>query len=200
MNRFGAAALLLCAGIVAGAVPAKLLAEENIVTVSFNTAVVQTAEAQKQLGALQTKLAPRQAQLKALNDEVQGLQKQLNDSDQKLSDAERAAREQTLETKERQLQRQADDFRTDSQNESQDMLQAVSQKLYAFLQKYAQQHSYSAVIERGSDTSPVVWYAANNLDITEQLVKAYNEQSSAGGSASVTRPATRLPDTPSPHK
>jgi len=200
MKRFGSAALLLCAGTLAGAMPARALAEESIVTVSFNSAVMQTAEAQKQLGALQAKLAPRQAQLKALNDEVQNLQKQLNDNNLKLSDADRAAREQTLETKQRQLQREAEDFRTDSQNDSQDVLEAVSQKVYAFLQKYAQQHGYSAVIERGSDTSPVVWYAANNMDITEQLVKAYNEQSSAGGSAALARPTRGLPDTPSPHK
>jgi outer membrane protein len=199
MNRFGFPSLLLCAGALVVAGPIRLVAEESIVTVSFNAAVIQTAEAQKQLGALQSKFAPRQAQLKALNDEVESLQKQLSDTTQKLTDAERSAREQTLETKQRQLQRQAEDLRTDSQNESQDVLQAISQKLYTFLQKYAQQHAYSAVIERGSDTAPVVWYAANNLDITEQLVKAYNEQSS-NVPPSVAKPAKALPESPSPSR
>ena len=46
---------------------------QNIVTVSFNAAVLQTAEAQKEMGALQTRFGPRQAQLKALNDEVEAL-------------------------------------------------------------------------------------------------------------------------------
>jgi outer membrane protein len=197
MNRLGFPSLLLCAGALVVAGPIRLVAEESIVTVSFNAAVIQTTEAQKQLGALQSKFAPRQAQLKALNGEVENLEKQLSDSTQRLTDAERSAREQTLESKQRQLQRQAEDLKTDSQNESQDVLQAISQKLYAFLQKYAQQHGYSAVIERGSDSAPVVWYAANNLDITEQLVKAYNEQSSTAA-PSVAKPARTLPDSPSP--
>ena len=174
-------------------------AAQNIVTLSFNTAVIQTAEAQRELGALETKFAPRQAQLKALNDEVDALRKQISNTNDKLTDTERETREQTLDKKEKQLQRQAEDFRNDSQSESQQVFQTVAQKLYGFLQTYAQQHGYSAVIERGSDAAPVVWYAAGNLDITDQLVKAYNAQAAAASPGSPAKPAKNLPETPSPH-
>jgi outer membrane protein len=173
---------------------------QNIVTVSFNAAVLQTAEAQKEMGALQTKFAPRQAQLKALNDEVEALRKPINNTSDKLTDTEMATREQALENKEKQLQRQAEDFRNDSQSESQEVFQRVAQKVYAFLQAYSQQHGYSAVIERGSDAAPVVWYAANNMDITEQLVKAYNVQSGSTPAESPAAPKSgsqkTLPDAP----
>jgi outer membrane protein len=182
-------------------------AAQHIVTLSFNSAVMQTAEAQRELGALQAKLAPRQAQLQSLNNEVETLRKQLTDTSDKLSDTERETRERSLETKEKELQRQAEDFRNDSQNESQQVFQKVAQKVYAFLQTYSQQHGYSAVIERGSDAAPVVWYAAGNLDITDELIKAYNAQSPAGTAALPNaprgaipaRPAKTLPDSPSPH-
>ena len=52
---------------------------QKIVTVSFNAAVLQTAEAQKDMGALKARFAPRQAQLQTLNDEVEALRKQLSD-------------------------------------------------------------------------------------------------------------------------
>jgi outer membrane protein len=172
---------------------------QNIVTVSFNAAVIQTAEAQREMGALETRFAPRQAQLKALNDEVEALRKQISNTNDKPTDTERENREQTLDKKEKQLQRQAEDFRNDSQAESQQVFQTVAQKLYAFLQTYAQQHGYSAVIERGSDAAPVVWYAAGNLDITDQLVKAYNAQASTASRGSPPKPANPLPETPSPH-
>jgi outer membrane protein len=171
-------------------------AGEHIVTLSFNSAVLETAEAQRELGALQAKLAPRQTQLQSLNNEVEALRKQLTDAGDKLSDTERATRERSLETKQKELQRQAEDFRNDSQNESQQVFQKVAQKVYAFLQTYSQQHGYSAVIERGSDAAPVVWYAAGNLDITDELINAYNAQSPAGSSA---RPEKTLPDSPAPH-
>jgi outer membrane protein len=169
---------------------------QHIVTLSFNSAVMQTAEAQRELGALQAKLAPRQAQLQSLNNEVETLRKQLADAGDKLSDTDRETRERSLGTKEKELERQAEDFRNDSQNESQQVFQRVAQKVYAFLQTYSQQHGYSAVIERGSDAVPVVWYAAGNLDITDELIKAYNAQSPAGPAALPNAPRGGTSATP----
>jgi outer membrane protein len=172
---------LICALTLTGALhaqaPSSPSIAPNIVTVSFNAAVLQTAEAQRELTTLQTKFAPRQTQLKALSDEIESLRKQLQASADKLSDSESASRQQALNTKEKQLQRQAEDLRNDSESDSQHVFQTVAQKVYTFLQTYAQQHSYAVVVERGSDAAPAVWYAAANLDITGDLIKAYNAQS-----------------------
>ena len=180
---------------------------QKIVTVSFNTAVLQTAEAKKSLSALQARYAPKQKQLQALNDEVESLRKQLADTSSNLSDAERTTRAQSLEIKEKQLQREAEDFKSDSQSESEQVFQRVAAKVYAFLQTFSQQHGYSAVIERGSDAYPVVWYAASNLDITDELIKAYNAQAEGASSAPANGPAhggapkssKSLPDSPAPN-
>ena len=90
---------------------------QSVVAVNFNALVLETNEAQRDLGALETKFAPRQAQVQALNTEVEGLRKQLADSGATLSDEERATRTQALEAKERQLERLAEDLRSDSQAE-----------------------------------------------------------------------------------
>jgi outer membrane protein len=156
---------------------------QNLATVSFNAVVLQTAEAQKSLGALQTKFAPKEEHLKALNGEVETLRKQLA-ANSGSDEAERTSRERSLETKERQLQREADDFKADSQSESEQIYQRIAQKVYAFLQGYSQQHGYTLVIERGSDASPVVWYAAANTDITDEVIKAYNLQTGDDGAKS----------------
>lgn len=165
------------------------------VTVSFNAAVLQTAEAQKQLAALQTKYVPRQAKLKELNDQIGSLQKQLEATGASLSEAERANREQAVATKQKQLQRDMEDYKADSQADSQEVFQSVAQKMYGFLQKYAQQHGYPMVVERGSDAQPVVWYAAANLDITADLVKAYDAQAGVAA-APAAKPA--VPSAPKP--
>jgi outer membrane protein len=170
---------------------------DRIVTVNFNAAVLQTAEEQRALSALQTKLAPRQGALKTLNDEIEALRKQIEAAGDQQSDPEQATRARTLDSKERKLQRDAEDFKSDSQNESQQAFQQVAQKVYVFLQTYSQQHGYSAVIERGSDAVPIVWYVAADLDITEDLIKAYNGQ--AGVSSLPNDPSHRsLPASPTP--
>jgi outer membrane protein len=186
--------------------PAGNAAAQDIVMVSFNDVVLHTAEAQKALSALQKRFAPRQAQFQALNDEVEALRTKIEGTNEKASEAEKMTSAETLERKEKQLQRQGDDFRQDSQTESQQVFQGVAQKVFAFLQTYAQQHGYSAVIERGTNASPVVWYVADNLDITEQVTKAYDAQSGAISPQTPTKPAgpgssktpQSLPDSPSP--
>ena len=199
MIRWKISLVLLCfpsvttvAQAQASPTPAKT---QNIVTVSFNAAVLQTAEAKKSLSTIEARYAPKQKQLQALNDEVESLRKQLADTSSNLSDAERATRARSLESKEKELQRQAEDFKSDSQSESEQVFQRVAAKVYAFLQTFSQQHGYSAVIERGSDAYPVVWYAAGNLDITDELVKAYNAQAE-GASPKASKP---LPDSPAPN-
>jgi outer membrane protein len=210
MNLWKIPLVLLCVPGVTSVAQAQASASQaklqNIVTVSFNAAVLQTAEARKSLSALEARYAPKQKQLQALNDEVEGLRKQLADTSSNLSDAERATRARLLESKEKELQREAEDFKSDSQGESEQIFQRVAQKVYAFLQTFSQQHGYTAVIERGSDAYPVVWYAAGNMDITDELIKAYNAQAEGASSAPANAPAHSaspkaskpLPDKPTP--
>jgi outer membrane protein len=159
----------------------------TIAVISFATAVLGTAEAQHDLAALRTKYAPRQQQLQKLNDSIEALRKMLADPAAKLTDADRSQKEAELQNQEKRLQRDADDFRNDSEAESQQTFQRVAQKVYVFLQSFARQHSYAAVLDRGPDTSPEVLYTAANLDITQQIVQGYDEQSKSV-----------LPEKPSP--
>lgn len=172
----------------------------SIVTISFNNAVLGTAEAQRDLGALQKKYSPREQQLQKLNNDIEASRKLLADSTAKLSESEKNQRLQDLNTKDKQLQRDSEDFKNDSQQDSQQAFQRVAQKMYSFLQEYAPQHGYSAVLERGTDAAPVVWYAANNVDITDQLTKAYNLRPGASATGLPDKPAASHPQPSSPKK
>jgi outer membrane protein len=168
------------------------------VTVAFNAAVLQTAEARQMFRDLQSKFAPRQTHLQQLNAQVEALKKQINDSSATFSEADKLAKSRTLDTEERQLQRDADDFKSDTDSASQQAFQTVAQKMYAFLQEYAKQHAYSLVIDRGSDAAPVVWYAAPNADITAELIKAYDLKAAATPDGH-TKTGSQLPVAPAPH-
>jgi outer membrane protein len=162
----------------------------RIVTLNFNAAVLGTAEAQQSLGALQKKYSPREQQLQKLNDDIEALKKTLDASGSTLPEAEKNQRLQEIGTREKQLQREAEDFKNDSQTESQQVFQQIAQKLFAFLQQFSQQHRYDAVLERGTDTAPVVWYAARNADITDLIIKSYDAKSDSGAHSLPNAPAT----------
>jgi outer membrane protein len=159
-----------------------------IAVLNFNAAVLGTAEAQRQLGALEKKYSPREQQLQRLNEDIEAFKKTLSDS-AKLSEAQKNEKLHELGSKEKQLQREADDFKNDSQSESQQAFQQVAQKVFSFLQAFSQQHGYAAVLERGTDTDPIVWYAASNVDITDQITRGYDAKFGPGASS--------LPETPS---
>jgi len=160
--------------------------QPHFVTISFTAAVMQTAEAQREFSALKNHFASRQTGLQALSQDVESLRKLLSDDTVRMTDADRAAKETTLASKEKELQREEEDYRTDSESASQQAFQKVAQKVYSFLEGYAHQHNYSLVVERGTEATPVVWYASEEADITDALVKAYNviEADSAPGAGS----------------
>ena len=177
-----------------GAMPTTPLpsASLNIVVLNFNAAVLGTAEAQRSLGALQKKYASREQQLQRLNDEIEASKKVLSDPGSELTDAGKNQKLQDLGTKEKQLQREAEDFKNDSQAESQRAFQQVAQRFFSFLQEFSQQHGYTAVLERGTDTAPVVWYTASNIDITDQLIKSYDAKYGVGAATIPETPAKRV--------
>ncbi len=146
----------------------------SIVTLNFNAAVLSTAEAQRSPSALQKKYLPREQELQKLNDAIEALKKTLSEGATKLSEVDRSQKLQELAARDKQLQREAEDYKNDSQAESQQAFQQVAQKVFSFLQEYSQQHGYAAVLERGTDAAPVVWYAASSVDITEQLTRSYD--------------------------
>ena len=190
--------VFLAAAAISFAQSSTPVSAPTYVTLAFNAAVLQTAEAQHAFGDLQAKFAPRQTHLQQLNGQIESLKKQINDNGASLSEAGKSAKLHTLDMEERQLQREADDFKGDTDSASQQAFQVVAQKFYAFLQDYAKQHAYTLVIDRGSDAAPVVWYAAANADITAELIKAYNLKA-AVAPTDRTNTNPHLPPAPTPH-
>jgi outer membrane protein len=189
------AALVLCLALPMGVLESQVQTKvaqtqlQPVVVVNFNALVVQTNESQRDLRALEAKFAPRQAQLQALNDDIEASRKQLADLGDKLNDQQRASRTQLLEAKVKRLQRLAEDFRSDSETEGQQAFQKVAQEVFSFIGEYARQHGYTFVIDRGPDSAPFVWYAAENVDITTQLLTAYNMKSGISSPQATAAPS-----------
>ena len=150
---------------------------QHLATISFSMAVMQTNEARREFGALENKFSPRQRQLESLSREIDELRKQFNDLRDHLSDAELSARTQTLAAKQKQLERAEEDLRNDSQSDSEQAFRRIEQKVFEFLQTYAHDHGYTMIIDRGTETTPVVLYTTQNADVTNEVVSAYNAKS-----------------------
>jgi outer membrane protein len=185
MKRSLALAFTLASGFVLSAAAQTLPAPApaaapagpaKIAVISFQVAVAQTNEGQRNFGDLQKKYDPKRQQLKGLSDEIDGLKKQLQTQGDKLSDAERASRAKTIDDKEKQLQRQAEDAQNDFQAEMQELYNGLASKVYDVLATYAQQQGFTLVLDVSQQQNPVL-YANESTNITKPIVDAYNVKS-----------------------
>jgi outer membrane protein len=171
------------------AIPAK------IALVAFEQAVFATNEGQKAVQEVQKKYEPKKAQIDSLNQEVDSLKKQLQSAPATLPDEERATRLKTIDTKEKQLNRDAEDATNAYNADLQEAYGKVAQKVSVTLKNYVSQNGFTLLLDVSSQQSNVMW-AVPSTDVTQAVVTAYNTSSGVAApppsapSAARPRPTT----------
>lgn len=148
----------------------------KIAVISFQVAVAQTNEGQRNFADLQKKYEPKRQKLKAMSDEIDTLTKQLQTQGSALSETERASRAKTLDDKKKVFDRDVNDARTEFQGAVQDMVSALASKVYDVLSSYSKQQGYTLVLDEGQQQGPVL-IASAGTDITKAVIAAYNVKS-----------------------
>jgi len=211
MKRSLAVILTLASGIALSAAaqspaaPAAAAAAPGptkIAVIAFQVAVAQTNEGQRNFADLQKKFDPRRQQLKTLSDEVDNLTKQLQAGADKMTPTEQQSKATAIDTKKKQLDRDAQDAQNDFQQEMQDVYNALASKVYDVMQNYAELKGFTLVLDVSQQQNPVL-YASTSTNITKEIIDAYNVKSGipapppeAGGGLQAPKPAPRT--TPHP--
>ena len=172
----------------------------KIAVISFQAAVGQTNEFQRDFADLQKKFEPQRAQLKTLADEIDSLTKALQAQGDKLSEAEQASRAKTIEDKKKQAQRLGQDAQADFQQSMQQLFGTVATKVDEVLSTYAKEQGFTLVIDgtQAQQGAPVVLYANPTSDITKTIIDAYNVKSGvpappAQPTAAAPKPTAKAP-------
>lgn len=190
-----AAAPAAPAPVTPQAIPAK------IALIAFEQAVFATNEGQKTVQDIQKKYEPKKAQIDTLAAEVDSLKKQLAGLPATASADDRAAKQRTIDAKDKELQRNAEDAQASYNADLQDAYGKVAQKFSVTLKNYVAENGFTILIDVSSQQSPVMW-ALPNTDVTEAVVEKYNATSGVAAPApsapSATRPAPTRPSTTVP--
>jgi outer membrane protein len=188
-----AAATAPAAAAPAATAPASATAK--VAVIAFQMAVAQTNEGQRDFADLQKKYEPKQQQLKTLSEEVDSLTKQLADTTSKMTDAERAAKQSSLDSKKKQLERDSDDAKSDFQSEVQTVYNSLASKVYDAMQSYAEKEGFTLVLDVSETDSPVL-YATQGTNITKGVIDAYNAKSGVPAPAATSQTTTPKATTP----
>jgi outer membrane protein len=183
-------------------------ATTRIGIINIQNAIVMTNEGRRDFESLQKKFEPTQSTLNNLNQEIDSLKKQLQTQGEKLNEQARADMVKSIESKQKTLQRQAEDAQADFQAQQNEIANRIGGKLLEVLDKFAKQNGYSLILDVSGQQSPVLW-AAQTTDVTQEIVNSYNAQSSVappapapGGAAkpagAAARPSTSKPPAPKP--
>jgi outer membrane protein len=178
-------------------------------TIYLRQAVIFSNEGQRDFAALAKRFEPKQNELQTLSKEVDDLQKQLNTQGDKLNDEARTSLVKSIEQKKKSLQRAYEDAQTDFQAQQEEAANRIGNKILLVLDKYAKDRGFALILDVSNPQSPVVWAGAS-VDLTKEIVDAYNVQSGVpappppappAGTAGAAgrRPATPPPSTTKPN-
>jgi outer membrane protein len=162
--------------------------------IHIQNAIISTQDGQQAAAELQARFEPRSKELEKKNNEINALREQLQKGSNTLSDEARQKLVREIDNKTRILNRETEDARTEYDQEQQKLLQTLGEKIMAVIYKYAQDHGYSVILDISSPQTPVL-YAANSVDITNDIVALYDKNAPA---ASTAAPATPRPASPPP--
>ena len=192
--------LLMCPSLARSQDPPSA-ATGRIGVINIQEAIVGTGEGKKALTDIQKKYEPRRNDLQRQEQEIAALQDQLQKQVNTLSDEEKLRLQRELDEKQRLFKRAQEDAQADYQNDNQEAIRRVGQKMVRVINEYAQQNGFVLVVD---DSQLPVYFVAKGNDLTEVIMKRYDAAnpgvSPAGSSSPPAKPAapSKPADKPKP--
>ncbi|HEV2178218.1 MAG TPA: OmpH family outer membrane protein [Terriglobia bacterium] len=163
----------------------------KIGVINIQQAIAGTAEGKKALAALDVKYAPKRDKLQKDQADISAIQDQLQKQAATLSDDERERLTRELSDKQRLFKREQEDDQADFQADSQDAVQRIGQRMVKVIDDYAAQNGFAVVLDPVAVQMPV-YYVGKGVDITDPIVKLYDQANPATG-APAAKPAATKP-------
>jgi outer membrane protein len=168
----------------------------KVAIINIQGAIVATKDGAKARDAIRDKYEPRAKQIEALNNEIQKLRNQLATLANTASQETRDKISREIDDKQKKLQWDSEDLQNELQQEEGRLVNEIGQRMMQIIDEYAKAQGFALVLDVSSQQSPVVW-AANGIDITQQIVEFYDKRF-AGSEAPAAKPAAGSPGAPAP--
>ena len=168
-----------------GQVPTK------IAVINVQTAILSTKDGQKAAAELQAQFSPRQQDLEKKQTELTALQDQLRKGSATMSEDAKTKLMRDIDATTTRVNRDRQDAQSDLEEAQGKVMQELGGKMMAVMEKYAMQNGYAVVMDVSNPQTPVLW-AASSVDITNDIVKLY-DQAYPGTAGAAAAPAARPP-------
>jgi outer membrane protein len=173
-----------------GAAPSK------IAVLDIQAAIGNTAEGKQSGAELQSSFAPRGAELDAIQKQIGDIDKKLQAGANTLSDEEKARMQAQGQLLQNKWKRNSDQINEEANAARAEIMDRIGRKMVDVVDRYARENAFGVVIDSSGQANPVLYRAAQ-LDITQEIVKLYDQQypvkAAAAAAPKTTPPATNPP-------
>jgi outer membrane protein len=171
--------------------------------INVQVAITSTSEGKQAAAELQSQFAPRQSELDGLRRQIEDIQTRLRTGASTLSDDEKSRLSREGDQLSRQFQRKQQDSQDDFNEAQREVVDRIGRKMIDVLDKYSKENGYGVIFDTSAQNTPVV-YAANHIDVTQEIIRLYDQNypvkagaaKSAAPKAAAPKPAPATPAQP----
>lgn len=181
---------------------AQTAAPNKIAIIQVQAAIVSTKEGQAAREELEKKLAPKQQDLEKRQNDIKDLTDRLNRGGTTMSQTAKDDLQRQIDSKTKTLNRDLEDAQADAELEQRKVIDELGQKLMQVVAKYTADKGIAIVLDVSNPQTPVLW-ASDTIDITKDIIDAYDKQAptltkttSAAPAPAQAKPAVAQPKPP----
>ncbi len=147
----------------------------KIAVIRMREAIVATAEGKQASAELQSKFAPMQADIVNIQKQADDINKLLQAGSNTLSEEEKERKNRALKVLSDKYGRLTEELQEESTADQNEVIERIGKRMLDVQERYARENGYALVIDSSGQTLSVL-YAAKSIDITEEIVKLYDQQ------------------------
>ncbi len=170
--------VLLFGDAVRAQAPSPASAALRVGYVDFQRVLVRSQAGVAAREQLERDKAQMQRDMDVRRQEIDKLREELDKKGSLLTGEARREKEDTIERKRRDAARLADDYQRDLARKEQQVLVRLQQDLVGVIERLGKQKGYYMIVER---RGAVVLYAAPEADLTEEVIRLYDQESAPKG-------------------
>jgi outer membrane protein len=155
---------------------------QKIGVLSYFRALIECAEGKVANDDFQKKFDARKIELQKRQTEIQSLQQQLETQRQTLNEESLASLNKNIQIKTTELQRAQEDSEKEFNLMRNEILERIGRKMGPLVQKYAQENSFSLILDGSSQASQLI-FVNSAIDITNEIIKRFDAANPVAASA-----------------
>jgi outer membrane protein len=160
--------------------------------IHIQNAIISTKDGQKAAAELQSRFLPTRQKLEKKQAEIEAAKAKLAQGTNAMSAEQKESLMREVNEKTKSLNRDTEDAQAELDAEQGKIMQELGQRIMAVINKYSKDNGFSLILDVSSQQTPVL-FASNEIDITGEIIKLYDQNSPGAVTPAASKPAATAP-------